>query len=98
MPSKGKREAFVCGELASAASPARDGTAALVPGRVKAARLDRDALILNAAWDQVRRGDLIAVTPPPDENKPRIGSNSRVILAGERPQDDDKTSRDTERL
>jgi SAM-dependent methyltransferase len=85
MRSKGKREAFVCGELASAsparddAPPGRDETAALVPGRVKAARLDRDALILNRAWEEVGRGDLLAVKPPPDEHKPRIGATSQVI-------------------
>jgi SAM-dependent methyltransferase len=79
MRSKGKREAFVCGELAGAAPPATEGASTLVPGRVKAARLDRDALILNAEWEEVRRGDLLAVTPPPDEHKPRIGSTSQVI-------------------
>jgi SAM-dependent methyltransferase len=92
MPSKGKREAFVCGELAGEGG-------ALVPGRVKAARLDRDALILNAAWDEVSRGDLLAVTPPPDAQKPRIGSTSQVIrVAGEGPRDDKKTAGNTESL
>jgi SAM-dependent methyltransferase len=78
MPSKGKREVFVCGELAGAASPASGETARLVPGRVKAARLDRDASTVNTVWEEVGRGDLLAVTPPPEENKPRIGSTSRV--------------------
>jgi hypothetical protein len=92
MPSKGKREAFVCGELASHGG-------ALVPRRVKAARLDRDALILNAAWEEVSRGDLLAVTPPPDEHKPRIRATSQVILvAGEGSRDADKTRGDTESL
>lgn len=72
MPSKGKREAFVCGEVTG------DG-GAVVPRRVKAGRLDRDASILNGAWDGVSRGDLLAVTPPPEEQKARIGSTSQVI-------------------
>lgn len=80
MPSKGKKEAFVCGELAGPG-------AAVVPGRVKAARLDRDASILNEAWDDARRGDLLAVTPPPDQGKPRIGSASQVIRIADEASD-----------
>lgn len=74
MPSKGKLEAFVCGEVAGAG-----GRDALVAGRVKAARLDRDASTLNAAWDGVNRGDLLAVTPAPEQHKARIGADSQVI-------------------
>ncbi len=78
MPSKGKREAFVCGELAGEG----EGNA-LVAGRVKAARLDRDASALNAVWDGVKRGDLLVVTPAPHENRPRIGPSSQVIRCDE---------------
>ncbi|HEX8791086.1 MAG TPA: small ribosomal subunit Rsm22 family protein [Polyangiaceae bacterium] len=76
IPSKGKLEAFVCGELAGSGG-------ALLAGRVKAARLDRDASTLNAAWDEVSRGDLLVVTPAPEEQKARVGVSSQVVRCGE---------------
>jgi hypothetical protein len=70
MPSKGKREAFVCGELESAG--------ALVPGRARAMRLDRDARPPNAPWADAARGDLLVVAPPPNLERARIDSSSTV--------------------
>jgi hypothetical protein len=57
MPSKGKSEAFLCGE-AVAANDRR------VSARVRATRLDRDRREANEAWDRILRGDVVAVSPP----------------------------------
>jgi ribosomal protein RSM22 (predicted rRNA methylase) len=73
MPTKGKREAFVCGEL--------DHAGARVAGRVRLMRLDRDANERNASWDEVRRGDLLAIRPAPDFERPRIGPSFEVTAA-----------------
>jgi hypothetical protein len=70
MRTKGKREAFVCGELSSGG--------ALVAGRARAMRLDRDASKANAAWEHVTRGDVLSVSPAPELERPRIGEGSRV--------------------
>ena len=51
MRSKGKLEAHVCGALAGA------------PDRIKLRRLDRHLTEANAAWDRIRRGDLVALPP-----------------------------------
>jgi hypothetical protein len=57
MPSKGKRELFLCGGLAyPGEAPAT---------RVKTMRLDRDACAGNAVWEELMRGDVIAVDPSP---------------------------------
>jgi SAM-dependent methyltransferase len=71
IPSKGKREAFLCGEVAA------DG-GALVPARVRATRLDRDATSTNAAWDELARGDVLVVEPAPSEGKARVLRESVV--------------------
>ncbi len=71
--TKGKREAFVCGELA-----APGGTAA---ARARLMRLDRDAKEGNADWERARRGDVLLVTPAPDLDRPRIGSSTSVRIA-----------------
>jgi hypothetical protein len=70
MRSKGKREAFLCGELASAG--------ALVAGRARVTRLDRDAGANSEAWERLRRGDVLVVEPAPDLERPRIGAQSEV--------------------
>jgi hypothetical protein len=75
LPSKGKREAFLCGELRRAG--------ALVPGRARVMRLDRDARESNAAWDRACRGDLLAVRPPPELERARIGAETTVDLEGD---------------
>jgi predicted methyltransferase len=70
--SKGKRERFVCREVdAGLAERARVG------------RLDRDASETNAAWDDLARGDLVGIDPPPDakrgnRDERRLGRGSRV--------------------
>jgi hypothetical protein len=70
MASKGKREAFLCGELESAGG--------LVPGRARAMRLDRDARPANARWVGAARGELLLVSPPPKLERARIGAESTV--------------------
>ncbi len=72
MPSKGKREVFVCGELSSGDT--------LVAGRARLMRLNRDASAPNAGWDDVARGELLAIAPPPQLDRPRIGAESVVEL------------------
>jgi hypothetical protein len=74
MPSKGKREAFLCGELRSGG--------ALVVGRVRAVRLDRDRSPGNAAWDVAARGDVLVVEPAPELERARIGRDTSVRVAG----------------
>jgi len=71
--TKGKREAFVCGELE------RDGTRVLA--RARAMRLDRDANESNRKWHELARGDLLACDPPLDATKPRIRQGSRLTGA-----------------
>jgi hypothetical protein len=71
--TKGKREAFVCGECA--------GPDGLVAARARLMRLDRDANPGNAAWDQLKRGDVALVAPPPELARPRIGPATTVERA-----------------
>jgi len=71
--SKGKLEAFVCGELT--------GPAGTIAGRARLMRLDRDARESNSAWDRLARGDVMAVSPPPELERPRITSASVVSVA-----------------
>lgn len=52
--TKGKREAWVCGD------PLSDGG----ERKTRRVRLDRDASSSNRAWEEVGRGDLISLTPP----------------------------------
>ena len=73
MPSKGKREAFLCGELR------RED--ALVAGRVRAMRLDRDRTSGNAAWDVASRGDVLVVEPAVELERARIGRGTSVRVA-----------------
>jgi len=65
--SKGKREAFLCGELDRGG---QDGQRVVARARVM--RLDRDATVGNSAWDDVARGDVLAVDPAPALDRPRI--------------------------
>ncbi len=76
MPSKGKVEAWVCGQL-------RGEGGGLEPGRVRAMRLDRDAASGNAAWDELRRGDVLVTEPALLAGKPRVGRDSVTTLASE---------------
>jgi hypothetical protein len=76
MRTKGKRDAFVCGELSVQGG-------APVAGRVRATRLDRDTRAGNAVWGDLVRGDLLIVDPPPvaaaSGSPPRIGAEGRVV-------------------
>jgi hypothetical protein len=74
MPSKGKLEAFLCGDVRA------DGQAEAVlrPARVRATRLDRDETAENAAWSDLTRGDVLTVAPAPLEAKPRLDRASTV--------------------
>ena len=70
--TKGKREAFVCGEVAGPSGP--------VAARSRLMRLDRDANAGNAAWERLRRGDVLVVEPAPAVERPRVGSLTTVQL------------------
>jgi hypothetical protein len=71
--TKGKREAFVCGEVR------KEG--ALVPARARVARLDRDAREENAVWERATRGELLSIRPAPELDRPRVGASTVVRLA-----------------
>jgi SAM-dependent methyltransferase len=71
--TKGKREAFVCGELTGENGP--------VVARARLVRLDRDATPRNDAWEQLRRGDVAVVAPAPEAARPRVGPECTVTLA-----------------
>jgi ribosomal protein RSM22 (predicted rRNA methylase) len=87
--TKGKREAFVCGELGDRGERGERGdrgapAAALRGSRVKVERLDRDRTRNNLVWDRIARGDLLVVDPPPNLRHPvRIGEEARVIRWGD---------------
>ncbi len=66
MPSKGKVEAWVCGQLAR-----QDGV--IAAARVRAMRLDRDAAPANEPWDELRRGEVLVTDPALLASKPRVG-------------------------
>ena len=72
MASKGKLEAFVCGEL-----PGEDGP---VAARARLLRLNRDATADNDVWGKSRRGDVIVVNPAPELGRARILANTSVSL------------------
>jgi Mitochondrial small ribosomal subunit Rsm22 len=71
--SKGKVEAYTCGEL-----PGPDGP---VAARARLMRLDRDRTPGNSAWDGLARGDVLVITPPPELERPRITAASTVAIA-----------------
>jgi hypothetical protein len=73
MPSKGKHEMFLCGEFASGAPDAP-----MAMARARTTRLDRDRADANAAWDVLRRGDVLVIDPPPRLERPRVVLETRV--------------------
>jgi hypothetical protein len=73
MPSKGKTEAFLCGEFVA------EGR--VVCSRERVSRLDRAATPLNDAWDELRRGDILVVDPALDLSRPRVEAQNCVRLA-----------------
>jgi SAM-dependent methyltransferase len=72
MASKGKLEAFVCGELQGEGGP--------VAARARLMRLNRDATADNDDWGQSRRGDVIVVNPAPELGRARIHASTSVSL------------------
>jgi ribosomal protein RSM22 (predicted rRNA methylase) len=70
IPSKGKREAFLCGELE------RGGER--IAARARTMRLDRDATAGNEAWDDLARGDVLTIDPAPELDRPRVGRETVV--------------------
>jgi hypothetical protein len=49
--------------------------------RARLMRLDRDATGANAAWERLKRGDVILVTPAPELERPRVTAASTVLTA-----------------
>jgi hypothetical protein len=78
--SKGKREAFMCGEFASSSGD-------LVAARSLVSRLTRherdgarDRAERSPRWAHLERGDLLVVDPAPAIESPRVGQAARVEL------------------
>jgi hypothetical protein len=72
--TKGKRELFLCGEVATASGE-------LVPARVRGMRLNRDASPTNAPWDDAARGDLLVTVPPVSQERARIAADAALAMA-----------------
>ncbi len=68
--TKGKRETFLCGEFAS--------HGALVPGRARVTRLDRDATAENDAFARMSRGSVMVIDPAPGLDRARVDSANSV--------------------
>jgi SAM-dependent methyltransferase len=76
--TKGKREAYVCGELVRGSS--REAA------RARLMRLDRHASPSNEAWDDFARGDIVTIDPAPDleaSGVGRVGERAQVSLSGD---------------
>jgi small ribosomal subunit Rsm22 len=78
--TKGKREAFVCGDVDDAGAGDR-----LTPMRSRFRRLDRDESETNAAWEDAARGDVLACDPPLSTGRPRIAKDASVLLVTPNP-------------
>jgi ribosomal protein RSM22 (predicted rRNA methylase) len=78
--TKGKREAYVCGELVHGA--AREGEEGLEVARARVMRLDRNASKANEAWSRIARGDVVTVDPSPGAGS-RVGAETQVSLSGD---------------
>lgn len=63
--SKGKTEAYLCGDLPKGA------------GKALVRRLDRDAADVDDGWGGIGRGALVRIAPPPGDNG-RLGREARV--------------------
>jgi hypothetical protein len=68
--TKGKREWFLCGDAMT--------NGELRSGSTKAMRLDRERAPHNAAWDEARRGDILAFDPALDSERPRLSKDGAV--------------------
>jgi ribosomal protein RSM22 (predicted rRNA methylase) len=80
--TKGKSEAFLCGEFSDAALSGTIGTRGDHGARVSVARLDRDAVSANAAWEEIARGDIVVIEPPLAATDPRVRAPSSIELIG----------------
>ena len=69
--TKGKCEAFLCGEFRS------DGGVPAV-ARARVMRLDRDRTAANEDWGELGRGDVVEVNPAPALERPRIDRMTEV--------------------
>jgi hypothetical protein len=69
--SKGKCEAFLCGEFAT-------GGGGPVPARGRVVRLDRDASRTNDVWSTMARGDVVAIDPALELSRARVGRETSV--------------------
>jgi SAM-dependent methyltransferase len=67
--TKGKRELFLCGLF--------DGAHEAV--RLKVMRLDRHRVAANQAWDEIVRGDILALTPSVSAARPRVDASTAVV-------------------
>jgi hypothetical protein len=74
MKTKGKLEMLLCGAFTG-------DEGRLVPGGARAMRLDRDRTEDNRAFDDVARGDIVSVDPPPELRRPRITADCAVRTA-----------------
>jgi hypothetical protein len=81
--TKGKRELFLCGEFAPKGGGDAVAPAALPPatGWARAVRLDRDETAANAAWNDLRRGDIVVLSPGLELERPRVGPGTHVAAA-----------------
>ncbi len=70
--TKGKHEWFLCGDVVS--------NGVRVTKKVKAMRLDRERAAHNAAWDDAQRGDILALAPALDCDKPRLSKEGSVTI------------------
>ncbi len=68
--TKGKREAFVCGDIEAGGE--------LLPMRVRIRRLDRHESATNRDWDLAARGDLLACEPPLLRDRPTLARDASV--------------------
>jgi hypothetical protein len=75
--SKGKCEAFLCGEFSTAA-----GGSVAARGRV--ARLDRDASRTNDLWSTMARGAVVTIDPALELPRARVGRETSVRDPGMR--------------
>jgi SAM-dependent methyltransferase len=68
--TKVKREWFLCGDAMT--------NGELTSAKTKAMRLDRERAPHNVAWDDARRGDILAFDPALDSERPRLAKGGTV--------------------
>lgn len=67
--SKGKQELLLCDPSPSA------------PGLLRTMRLDRERSATNEIWSDLRRGDLVEISPAPTHDAARVHADARVSFA-----------------